>query len=87
MTRKINLDELRKVEATSVIPLAQQSSDVVEAIIKVTSANYIPPGVRLRASISPRIFTAEFKQQDLDALEKDPKVELVSINKKLKSAK
>ena len=87
MTRKINLDELRKVEATSVIPLARESSDVVEAIIKVTSPDYVPPGVRLRAWISPHIFTAEFKQKDLGALEKDPKVESVSISKKLRSAK
>lgn len=86
MKRKINLDDLHKVEATSVVPLALNASDVVQGIIKVKIANYVPRGVRLRASISPLIFTAEFSHADLESLEKDPKVESVSINAKLKSA-
>jgi hypothetical protein len=85
MNRKINLDDLHKVEATSVIPLAQHASDVVQAIIKVKSADYVPKCVRLRASMSPHIFTGEFKHGDLESLEKDPKVESVSISKELKS--
>ena len=86
MTRKINLDDLHKVEATSVLSLAQDASDVVQAIIKVKHADYVPPCVHLRASISPYLFTAAFKRGDLESLEKDPKVESVSISKKLKSA-
>ncbi len=86
MKRKINLDDLHKVEATSVIPLAQHASDVVQAIIKVKNAGYVPRYVHLRTSVSPHIFTAEFKYGDLESLEKDPKVESVSIRKKLKSA-
>ena len=87
MNRKIKLDELNKVEATSAIPLAQHASDVVQAIIKVKNADYVPEYVRLRASVSPHIFTGEFKHGDLKSLEQDPKVESVSISKKLKSAK
>ena len=85
MKRKINLDELHKVEASSVIPLAHEASDVVQAIIKVRNTDYVPRRVRLRSSISPYIFTAEFKYDDLASLEQDPKVESVSISKKLKS--
>ncbi len=86
MKRKINLDELHKVESSSVIPFARKTSDVVQAIIKVKETDYVPPCVRLRASIGPDIFTAEFKYDDLETLEQDPKVESVSISKELKSA-
>ena len=86
MKRKINLDELHKVEASSVIPLAHNASDVVQAIIKVKKPNYVPICVSLRTSMSPFIFTGEFKYDDLESLERDPKVESVSISKKLKSA-
>ena len=86
MKHKINLDELHKVEASSVVPLVHEASDVVQAIIKVKNTDYVPLCVRLRASISPYIFTGEFKYDDLESLEQDPKVESVSISKKLKSA-
>lgn len=87
MNRKINLDELHKVESSSVIPLARQGSEMVQGIIKVTKPDYVPECVHLRASMGPHIFTAEFKQADLAALESDPKVESVSISKNLQSAK
>jgi len=86
MKRKISLDELHKVEASSVIPLVHKASDVVQAIIKVKKTDYVPLCVRPRASISPYIFTGEFKYDDLESLEQDPEVESVSISKKLKSA-
>jgi hypothetical protein len=86
MKRKISLDDLHKVEASSIITLAHNASDVVQAIIKVKETNYVPECVRLRASIGPDIFTAEFKYDDLESLEQDPKVASVSISKDLKSA-
>lgn len=86
MKRKINLDELHKVEASSVLPLAHETSDLVQAIIKVKEANYVPQCVRLRASIGSGIFTGEFKYDHLESLEQDPRVESVSISKDLKSA-
>lgn len=86
MTRKINLNELHKVEASSVLPLAHKTSDLVQAIIKVKEANYVPRCVRLRALIGSGIFTGEFKYDDLESLEQDPKVESISISKELKSA-
>lgn len=84
--RKIKLDELHKVEATSVVPLAQNASDVIRAIIKVREPDYVPASVNMRASIGPYIFTGELKSGDLESLERDPKVESVSISKKLRSA-
>jgi hypothetical protein len=87
MDRKFKLDELHHVEATSVIPLAQSTSDVVQAIIKVTKPDYVPADVRVRAALDPFIFTGEFKYGDLHTLERDPKVESVSISKKLKSSR
>lgn len=86
MKHKISLDDLHKVEASSVIPLTHKASDVVQAIIKVKKANYVPICVRIRASISPCIFTGEFKYDDLVSLEQDPEVESVSVSKNLKSA-
>lgn len=86
MKRKINLDELHKVESSTVGPLAYETSDIVQAIVKVKNTDYVPSGVHLRAAISPYIFTGEFKYDDLGSLEQDPKVESVSISKKLKSA-
>jgi len=84
---KIKLDDLHKVEATSVIPLAQNASDIILAIIKVNEADYCPTYVHLRTNIGPHMFTGELKFGDLESLERDPKVESVSINEKLKSAK
>lgn len=86
MNRKVKLDELHKVEASSVIPLAQNASDVIQAIIKVKEPDYVPVSVQLRASIGPCIFTGELKSGDLESLERDPKVVSVSISKKLKSS-
>lgn len=86
MKRQIKLDELHKVEASSVLPLAHKTSDLVQAIIKVKTPNYVPQCVRLRALIGSGIFTAEFKYDDLKTLEQDSKVESISISKELKSA-
>jgi hypothetical protein len=84
MKRKINLDELLKVEASSVVPLSRQTAGVVQAIIKVRKNSYVPSGVRLRTSISPFIITGEFEYSNLESLENDPSVESVSISKPLK---
>lgn len=87
MNRKIKLDDLHKVESTTVVPLALHGSDTVQAIIKVTKADYVPECAQLRTSMGPHLFTADIRQSDLETLEQDPKVESVSIGKKLKSAK
>lgn len=87
MNRKINLDDLHHVEASSIIPLARNTGEIVQAIFKVRNPGYVPAEVSRRAAMDPFIFTGEFKYGDLHILESDPKVESVSINRKLKSAK
>jgi hypothetical protein len=84
MTRKIKLEDLHKLESSSVLPLATNPSQVVQAIIQVKDADYVPKGVKVRASISPHLLTADLLQGDLPALELDPKVESISISKRLK---
>jgi len=85
MNRKIKLKDLSKVESSSVIPLTTNASETVQAIIKVKDADYVPKGVKVRASISPHILTGDLKRGDLPALERDPQVESISISKRLNS--
>lgn len=85
MSRKIKLEDLSKVESSSVIPLATNALETVQAIIKVKSADYVPKCVKVRASIGPHIFTGDLKLGDLPTLERDPQVESISISKRLKS--
>lgn len=82
----IKLDDLKKVESSTVTTLALNEQDKVEAIIKVKPAGYIPANVRVRARIDSRLFTCELGKHELEALQSDPKVESVSISKKLKSS-
>ena len=86
MPRPIKLEDLDKVESSSVIPLVKLDADVVQGIIKVNVEDYVPKGVQVRAAISPLIFTAEFKPADLAAIQRDEKVESVAINKPLHTA-
>lgn len=85
MKRNFNLDELQNVASTDGTYPVHSPSDIVQAIIKVKKSDYVPDGVRLRASISPFILTGEFQFDGLSSLENDPNVESVSISKKLKS--
>ena len=85
MNRKIKLEDLHKLESSSVIPLATNPSQVVQAIIQVKDADYVPKCVKVRASIGPHLLTADLLQSDLSVLERDPKVESISISKPLKS--
>lgn len=85
MKPKIKLNELSKVEASSSFPISFKPSDIVDAIIKVDEANYIPKGVSLRAKIGSGIITGEFMYANLASIQKDPKVKSVSIKEKFKS--
>lgn len=57
--------------------------EIVNAIVKVRRAEYVPPGVRLRARIDSRMFTASFAAGDLSRIESDPDVASVEISKPL----
>lgn len=86
MTRKFSLDDLKKVESSTIRPLAQTTDDMIQAVIKVKQAKYVPKNVRVRAQIDDHLLTGEFKTSVLKSLERDAQVESISISKDLRSA-
>ena len=78
---KINLDDLKKVESSSV--RLADGEGLVEAIVKVNQPNYLPKNVKLRAQIGPQIFTCEISADQLSNLENDPQVVSIAVSKKL----
>jgi len=62
---------------------ASEAPASVEMIVKVAEDGYVPSGVRLRARVDPKMFTAEASPKVLDALEQDPKVTSVSVSRPL----
>jgi hypothetical protein len=81
----INLDDLKKLESSTVPAKPLDPNEKVTAIVKVRKPNYVPKQVLLRTRISPEIVTCEFKASQLAALEKDRNVESVSLNQRLQS--
>ena len=79
----MNLDDLAKLEASSVPALGSLVKSVVEAIVKVKTAHYVPKNVKVRAQIDPYLFTCELPSANLLHLEKDPNVVSFSISKNL----
>jgi hypothetical protein len=61
-----------------------ESSGKVAVIIKVAEEGYVPPGVKVRAQIDPRIFTAEIDQEDIARLESDPRIVSMGTAKPLR---
>lgn len=61
----------------------QCPDELVEAIIKVNRAAYVPEGVRVRSRISSTMFTAELENAILEKTKNDTNVVSVSRSKKL----
>lgn len=80
---KINLDDLKKLESSSVTPRLVKEEGSVEAIIKVNKPNYRPKNIKVRAQIDPQMFTCEISAKQLTNLEKDPQVASIAVSKKL----
>ena len=80
---EINLDDLKKLESSSVTPTLAIEEGFVEAIIKVNQPNYVPKNVNVRAQIDPQIFTCEISAKQLTDLENDPQVVSIAVSKKL----
>lgn len=81
----ISLKDLKKTEASSISPkLKRQNNKLLSAIIKVNDSNYIPKDVKVRAKISKKLFTAQFKADILPKLEKDEKIVSISLSKKMR---
>lgn len=82
LKRLKKLSELTKLEAAPPSALAVAGDNpTVSAIIQVTEPNYVPPAVRVRARIDPRLFTADFRRAVLTELEADPKVLSVALSR------
>lgn len=80
----IRLDRLRKVESGSLPNRPTTDPEkVVEIIVKVREADYVPPGVTPRARIDAFLFTCSVRAALLPILEQDPKVVAISINQTL----
>src|SRR5262245_11253004 len=82
---KLNLDDLKKLESSSIPSRPVDSRETVAAIVKVKKPNYVPEEVHIRAQISPKIITCEFRADQLAALEQDQNVESISIERSLKA--
>lgn len=64
----------------------ENPNDLLAATIKVAHEKYVPPGVQVRAWVSPFIFTANVYQQSLAALEKDLEVVAIETTQSLRSS-
>jgi hypothetical protein len=53
------------------------------AIVKVSEDGYVPEGVRCRAQIADRIFTADLSPEQLRQLDDDPRVVSVEASERL----
>jgi hypothetical protein len=87
---KISLDDLEKVEFTGTTSTAGDEidpDDFLTAIIKLNEPDYVPRDVEVRARIDSTLITASFNGKSLEKLQSDPKVESVSLSRKLQSIK
>jgi hypothetical protein len=78
------LESLKKLSGGA-RPQVVEAGQQLEVIVKVQSPDYVPPGVAVRAQISPRLFTAVVPPSALYELEDDPEVESVSISQALRT--
>jgi hypothetical protein len=62
------------------------ATDRVAVTFKVSEEGYVPAGVTVRAQISPTIFTAEVTREEIDRLERDPKVISIGTAKEIRPA-
>jgi hypothetical protein len=86
---KISLDDLEKVELTGTTSLAAgeeiDPEDSLTAIIRVSEPDYVPKEVKVRARIDPTLITASFLGKSLKALQSDPRVQSVSLSRRLQN--
>lgn len=75
---------VRKLEST-----ARRDPDAlaerVEVVVKVRKADYVPEGVKVRAQISPELFTSVVSSETLQNLEDDPQVQSVAVSQPLRT--
>ena len=83
---KFNLDDLKKLESSSVTPDVAIGDGPFAAIVEVKEDDYVPKGLKVRAQIGPKMFTCEVTRQQMATLEKDSRVASIALNKKFRSA-
>lgn len=74
-----------KLEATS-RPIGADRDADIEVIVKVHKPNYVPRGLKVRARITERMFTASVRQDGLQDLEDDEGVKSVAAGRPLRPA-
>lgn len=83
---KISLEDLEKVEFAGTTSLAGDEIDqdaTLIAIISVNEPDYIPEGVDVRSRIDSTMLTGSFLAKSLEKIQSDPKVQSVSLSRKL----
>ena len=82
---KLGAERASKIQGTDrIASKLAEGDEMLELIIKVNEADYVPDGITVRASIDAYLFTAEAPRRELERLEADPKVESVSVGKPLR---
>jgi hypothetical protein len=76
--------QFRKVQGDVRSLGSLDKTEIVEAIVKVKEPDYVPDGVKVRSRIDSRMLTGELPTDILRDLEDDPKVEAVSISRRLR---
>lgn len=85
---KITSDKLGKLEYSAKTSAGRYCpDDIVEAIFKVSKADYVPEQVKVRSRIDGTMFTGEVTFGSLEELEQDPNVVSVSVSKRLRILK
>lgn len=81
---KLTSAGLTKLESTATTGRSWATDQMVEAIIKVGSDDYVPPDVEVRARIDKRMFTAKCVFGTIAQLESDPEVQSVAVSRALR---
>ena len=74
---------LRKTTGISEKDLTSGQPHRLRAIVKVRIPGYVPENVAVSSRVDDEVFTAEFGQDLLDALEKDEDVTSIAVSEDL----
>lgn len=81
---EIELNKLTKVSYGASGRTALDPDEVVEAILKLKTAGYVPTGVDVRARLDATMITGTFPARVLEQIEADPNVLSVALSKRLR---
>lgn len=81
---KVKPAQFHKVQGNVQLESTLGHAETVDAIIKVNEAGYVPDVIHLRSRIDDFMMTGETSTDDLESLESDPRVESVSVSRRLR---